>query len=69
MSVIIELLLLEVPPEWVTTMEELGQGAFGRVYKSVKRGPLEKMTSSKRKDHSLDLREGRIVATKVLRGA
>ena len=56
-------MLLEVPPERVTTMEELGQGAFGRVYKSVMRGLPEKMTSSKPKDHSLDSHEGRIVAT------
>ena len=62
-------MLLEVPPELVTIMEELGRGAFGRVYKSVMRGLPEKMTSSKRKDNSLDLHEGRIVATKVLRGA
>ena len=62
-------MLLEVPPERVTTMEELGQGAFGRVYKSVMRGLPEKMTSSKPKDHSLDSHEERIVATKVLPGA
>ena len=62
-------MLLEVPPERVTTMEELGQGAFGRVYKSVMRGLPEKMTSSKPKDHSLDSNEGCIVATKVLPGA
>ena len=62
-------MLLEVPPERVTAIEELGRGASGRVYKSVMRGLPEKMTSSKRKDHSLDLHEGRIVATKVLRGA
>ena len=68
-SVIIELMLLEVPPERVTAMEELGRGASGRVFKSVMRGLPEKMTSSIRKDHSLDLHEGRIVATKVLRGA
>ena len=30
-----EFTLLEVPPERVTNMEELGQGAFGIVYKSV----------------------------------
>ena len=62
-------MLLEVPPERVTIMEELGRGAFGRVYKSVMRGLPEKMTSSKPKDHSLDSHEGRIVATKVLPGA
>ena len=62
-------MLLEVPPERVTTMEELGRGAFGRVYKSVMRGLPEKNTSSKPKDHSLDSHEGRIVATKVLPGA
>ena len=62
-------MLLEVPPEQVTTMEELGRGAFGTVYKSVMRRLPEKMTSSKPKDHSLDSHEGRIVATKVLPGA
>ena len=61
-------MLLKVPPERVTTMEELGRGAFGRVYKSVMRGLPEKMTSSKPKDHSLDSHEGRIVAIKVLPG-
>ena len=62
-------MLLEVPHERVTIMEELGRGAFGRVYKSVIRELPEKMTSSKRKYHSLDSHEGRIVATKVLPGA
>ena len=57
-------MLLEVPHERVTIMEELGRGAFGRVYKSVMRGLPEK----KPKDHSLDSHEGRIVATKVLPG-
>ena len=68
-SDITELILLEVRPERVTTMEELGRGAFGRVYKSVMRGLPEKDTSSKPRDHSLDSHEGRIVATKVLPGA
>ena len=63
------MLELEVPPERVTTMEELGRGAFGKVYKSVMRGLPEKMTSSKLKDQSLDSQEGRIVATKLLPGA
>ena len=62
-------MLLEVPPERVTTMEELGRGAFGIVYKSVMRGLHEKRAFSKPKDHSLDSPEGRIVATKVLPGA
>ena len=62
-------MLLEVPPERVTAIEELGRGAFGRVYKSVMRKLPETTTSSKRKEQSLDLHEGRIVATKVLRGA
>ena len=68
-SDITDLILLEVPPERVTAIEELGRGAFGRVYKSVMRKLPEKTTSSKRKEQSLDLHEGRIVATKVLRGA
>ena len=68
-SDIAEFMLLEVPHERVTIMEELGRGAFGRVYKSVMRGVPEKNTFSKPKDHSLDSHEGRIVATKVLPGA
>ncbi|CAH3178987.1 unnamed protein product, partial [Porites evermanni] len=67
-SDIAEFMLLEVPHERVTIMEELGRGAFGRVYKSVMRGLPEKNTSSKPKDHSLDSHEGRIVVTKVLPG-
>ena len=67
-SDIAEFMLLEVPHERVTIMEELGRGAFGRVYKSVMRGLPEKNTSSKPKDHRLDSHEGRIVATKVLPG-
>ena len=68
-SDIAEFMLREVPHERVTIMEELGRGAFGRVYKSVMRGVPEKNTFSKPKDHSLDSHEGRIVATKVLPGA
>ncbi|CAH3199032.1 unnamed protein product, partial [Porites evermanni] len=68
-SDIAEFMLLEVPHERVTIMEELGRGAFGRVYKSVMGGLPEKNTSSKPKVHSLESHEGRIVATKVLPGA
>ena len=38
-------MLLEVPHERVTIMEELGRGAFGRVYKSVMRGYLKRIHS------------------------
>ena len=68
-SDIAEFMLLEVPHERVTIMEELGRGAFGRVYRSVMKGLPEKNTSSKPKDPSLDSHKGRIVATKVLPGA
>ena len=68
-SDIAEFMLVEVPNERVTIMEELGRGAFGIVYKSVMKGLPEKNTSSKPKDHRLDSHEGRIVATKVLPGA
>ena len=62
-----ELMLLEVPLERVTIMEELGQGAFGRVHKSVMRDLPKKNKSSKLGNH-LDTQQGRIVATKVLHG-
>lgn len=62
-------MLLEVPHDQVTVLEELGQGTFGRVYKSVmKRLPVE-TTSSNLNDHSLDAHKGCIVAIKVLQGA
>ena len=60
-------MLLEVPLEQVTIMEELGQGAFGRVHKSVMRDLPKKNKSSKLGNH-LDTQQGRIVATKVLHG-
>ena len=60
-------MLLEVPLERVTIMEELGQGAFGRVHKSVMRDLPKKNKSSKLGNH-LDTQQGRIVATKVLHG-
>ncbi|KAM7437355.1 pro-B cell differentiation [Porites harrisoni] len=48
-------------------MEELGQGAFGIVHKSVMRDLSKKNKSSKLGNQKLDTHQGRIVATKVLR--
>ena len=63
-----EFTLLEVPPERVTNMEELGQGAFGIVYKSVMRDLSKKNKSPKLGNQNLDTHQGRVVATKVLHG-
>ena len=63
-----EFTLLEVPPERVANMEELGQGAFGIVHKSVMRDLSKKNKSSELGNKKLDTHQGRIVATKVLRG-
>ena len=64
----VQLSLMEIPPEWITFIELLGRGAFGNVHKSVMRESPETNTSSKLRDQSLDAYEGKIVATKVLRG-
>ena len=60
--------LMEISPERVTFVELLGRGAFGNVHKSVMKESPETNTSSKLGDQSLDAHEGKIVATKVLRG-
>ena len=62
-------MMLEVPHDQVTVLEELGQGTFGRVYKSVMKRLPEETTSSNLNDHSLDAHKGCIVAIKVLQGA
>lgn len=61
-------MLLEVPHDQVTLLEELGRGTSGRVYKSVMKRLPEEMTSSKLNEHSLDAHKGCIVAIKVLPG-
>ena len=76
---IVHFLLLEVPHERVTFMEELGRGAFGKVHKGVmkevtnaniypdtsKRNPNVHSKDSLR---TLDGNKGRIVAVTVLLG-
>ncbi|CAH3165726.1 unnamed protein product, partial [Porites evermanni] len=59
-------MLLEVPHDQVTLLEELGRGTSGRVYKSVMKRLPKEMTSSKLNEHSLDAHKGCIVAIKVL---
>lgn len=39
-------MLLEVPHDQVTLLEELGRGTFGRIYKSAMKRLPEEMTSS-----------------------
>ena len=76
---IVHFILLEVPHERVTFMEELGRGAFGKVHKGVmkevtnaniypdtsKRNPN---VHSKNSLRTLKGNKGRIVAVKVLLG-
>ena len=76
---IVHFILLEVPHERVTFMEELGRGAFGKVHKGVmkevtnaniypdtsKRNPN---VHSKNRLRTLKGNKGRIVAVKVLLG-
>ena len=78
---IVHFMLLEVPHERVTFMEELGRGAFGKVHKGVMKevtnANIYPDTSERNPNvHSKDslrplkdnINEGRIVAVKVLLG-
>ena len=67
-SNIIPLLQLEVPPERVTFMEELGRGAFGKVHKGVLRELPRVEVFFKPKEQRVERNEGKVVAIKVLLG-
>ena len=61
-------MLREVQPERVTIMEELGQGAFGKVHKGVLKELPKAEVFFKPREQRVDINEGRIVAIKVLIG-
>ena len=67
-SDIVPLLLKETPPQRVTFMEELGRGAFGKVYKGVMRDLPKAEIFFKPKVERVEIKEGRVVAVKVLLG-
>ena len=67
-SYIVPLLLREVPPERVTVMEELGQGAFGKVHKGVLKELPKAEVFFKPREQRVQTNEGQIVAIKVLIG-
>lgn len=49
-------------------MEELGQGAFGKVYKGILRDLPKVEVFFKPREQRVEIREGRVVAIKVLLG-
>ena len=60
---------LEVRPEQVTLLEELGRGAFGKVHKAVLReSPGVEIFNSNIRGKSVQFKEGRTIAVKVLSG-
>ena len=67
-SDIAPLLLKETPPQRVTFMEELGQGAFGKVYKGFLRDLPKAEVFFKPKEQRVEIKEGKVVAIKVLLG-
>lgn len=67
-SKIVHLLQSEVIPERVTLLEELGQGAFGKVHKGVLRElPKSEVFDKPKRERINEVRET-IVAVKVLLG-
>lgn len=67
-SIIVPLLLKETPPQRVIFMEELGQGAFGKVYKGNLRELPKAEVFFKPKEQRVEIKEGKVVAIKVLHG-
>ena len=60
---------LEVWPEQVTLLEELGRGAFGKVHKAVLRdSPGVEVFDGKIRGTRVQFKEGRTIAVKVLSG-
>lgn len=60
---------LEVWPEQVTLLEELGRGAFGKVHKAVLRdSPGVEVFDGKTRGTRVQFKEGRTIAVKVLSG-
>ena len=58
---------MEVWPEQVTFLEELGRGAFGKVHKAVLRdSPGVEVFDGKIRGTRVQFKEGRIIAVKVL---
>ncbi|KAL9987753.1 hypothetical protein ACROYT_G002109 [Oculina patagonica] len=65
-SDIVPLLLKETPPQRVIFMEELGQGAFGKVHKGILRDLPKAEVFFKPKEQRVEIKEGKVVAIKVL---
>lgn len=67
-SDIVPLLLKETPPQRVTFVEELGQGAFGKVHKGILRDLPKVDVFFKPREQKVEIKEGKVVAIKVLLG-
>ena len=64
----IPLLQREVPPERITFMEELGQGAFGKVHRGAMRELPTVEIFDKPRDQRVEIKEAKVVAIKTLLG-
>ena len=67
-STIIPLLGWEVLPEQVEFKEEIGRGAFGKVLRGIFRESPGIDVFYNVRTHTVDFKEGRTVAVKVLEG-
>ena len=67
-STIIPLRQWEVLPEQVNFKEEIGRGAFGKVLRGIFRESPGIEVFEERKAQTVDFKEGREVAVKVLEG-
>ena len=67
-STIIPLLRWEVLPEQVEFKEEIGRGAFGRVLRGIFRESPGIEVFYNSRTQTVDFKEGRTVAVKVLEG-
>ncbi|KAL9987757.1 hypothetical protein ACROYT_G002114 [Oculina patagonica] len=67
-SDIVPLLLKETPPQRVIFMEELGQGAFGKVHKGILKDLPKAEVFFKPREQRVEIKEGKVVAIKVLLG-
>ncbi|XP_078357420.1 uncharacterized protein LOC144642321 isoform X2 [Oculina patagonica] len=65
-SDIVPLLLKETPPQRVIFMEELGQGAFGKVHKGILKDLPKAEVFFKPREQRVEIKEGKVVAIKVL---
>ena len=58
----------EIPPDRITSMEELGRGAFGKVHRGAIRELPTVKIFDKPRDKRVGIKEAKVVAIKTLLG-